>query len=53
VEVEDITWVGFTTGWTMKERHLTISDSLLGQVIVDDKSCKYSQLTAPSEDKKN
>jgi hypothetical protein len=52
VEVEDITWVGFMTGWTTKERHL-ISDGLLGQVIVDDKSCKYSQLTAPSEDKKN
>ena len=54
VEVEDITQVGFTTRWTMeKERHLTISDGLLGWVIIDDKSCKYSQSTVPSEKKKN
>jgi len=37
VQVEDITWVGFTSWWTSEEeRHLTVSDSLLGQVIKDD-----------------
>jgi hypothetical protein len=38
VKVEDITRVGLTTrGTTEKEGHLTISDGLLGQVIVDNK----------------
>jgi hypothetical protein len=41
VEVEDITGVRLTTGRTTeKEGHLTVSHSLLGQVIVDDKGYK-------------
>jgi hypothetical protein len=37
VEVEDVTGVSLTTGGTTeKERHLTVSHSLLGQIIVDD-----------------
>ena len=37
VEVEDITGVSLTTGGTTeKEGHLTVSDCLLGQIIVDD-----------------
>ena len=39
VQVEDITGVGLTTGGTtQQEGHLTVSDGLLGQVIVDDES---------------
>ena len=39
VEVEDITGVGLTTGGTTEEqRHLAVSDGLLGQVVVDDES---------------
>lgn len=41
VEVEDITRVGLTTGGTTEEeRHLTVSDGLLGQIVVDDEGCK-------------
>ena len=41
VQVEDITGVSLTTGGTTKqEGHLTVSDGLLGQVIVDDESYK-------------
>ena len=37
VEVEDVTRVSLTTGGTTeKEGHLTVSDSLLRQVVVDD-----------------
>jgi hypothetical protein len=37
VEVEDITRVSLTTGRTTeKEGHLTVSNGLLGQIIVDD-----------------
>ena len=37
VQVEDITGVGLTTGGTTEEQgHLTVSDSLLGQIVVDD-----------------
>lgn len=37
VEVEDITGVSLTTGRTTeKEGHLTVSDGLLGQIVVDD-----------------
>lgn len=39
VEVEDITGVSLTTGGTTKkERHLTVGNSLLRQVIVDNES---------------
>ena len=37
VKVEDITRVSLTTGGTTEEQgHLTVSDSLLGQIVVDD-----------------
>ena len=39
VKVEDITRVSLTTRRTTKEkRHLTVCNSLLGQVILDDES---------------
>jgi hypothetical protein len=39
VEVEDVTGVGLTTrGTTEKQRHLTVGDGLLGQIVVDDES---------------
>jgi hypothetical protein len=37
VEVEDVTGVSLTSGrTTQKERHLTVGDGLLGQIVVDD-----------------
>jgi hypothetical protein len=37
VEVENVTRVGFTTGRTTKQKgHLTVSNSLLGQIVIDD-----------------
>ena len=39
VEVEDITRVSLTTGGTTKEQgHLTVGNSLLGQIIIDNQS---------------
>ena len=39
VKIEDITGVGLTTGWaTQQKRHLTVSNGLLGQIVIDDKS---------------
>jgi hypothetical protein len=39
MEIEDITWVGLTTGGSSKkERHLSVSDGLLGKIVVDDKA---------------
>ena len=39
VEVKDIAGVNLMTGGTTeKEGHLTVGDSLLGQIIVDDQS---------------
>ena len=39
VQIEDITGVSFTTwGTSQKERHLTVSDGLLGQIVIDDKT---------------
>ena len=39
VQVEDITRIGLTTRRTTeKEGHLTVSNGLLGQVVVDDES---------------
>jgi hypothetical protein len=41
VQVEDITGVGLTTRRTTeKEGHLTVGDGLLGQIVIDDESCK-------------
>ena len=40
MQVEDITGVSLTTGGTTKEEgHLTIGYSLLGKIIIDNKSC--------------
>ena len=37
VEIEDITGVGLTTGGTSEEEgHLSVSDGLLGEIVVDD-----------------
>ena len=37
VEIKDITGVSFATRRTTeKKRHLTVSDGLLGQIIIDD-----------------
>ena len=37
MEIEDITWVSLTTGRSsQKKRHLTVSDSLLGEIVIDD-----------------
>jgi len=39
VEIEDITGVGLTTGRaSQKERHLSVGDGLLGEIVVDDES---------------
>ena len=39
VEIEDITRVSLTTWWSSEEeRHLSISDGLLGKIVVDDES---------------
>jgi hypothetical protein len=38
VEVEDVTWISLTSGWTTeKEGHLTVGNSLLGEIVEDDK----------------
>ena len=37
VEVENVTGVGLTSrGTTEQERHLTVGDGLLGEIVVDD-----------------
>ena len=37
VKIEDITWVGLTTGRSSEEEgHLTVGDGLLGKIVVDD-----------------
>ena len=37
MKIEDITWVGLTTGGSSEEEgHLTVSDGLLGQIVIDD-----------------
>ena len=37
MKIEDITWESLTTGWASQEEgHLTVSDSLLGEIVVDD-----------------
>ena len=37
VEIEDVTGVGLTTGrTTQQQRHLTVSNGLLGQIVVND-----------------
>src|SRR5579871_5833102 len=47
MKVKDITRVSLTTRRTAeKQRHLTIGNSLLGQVIIDD-NCMLSIITEP------
>ena len=49
VEVEDVTGVSLTTGGTTeKQRHLTVGNGLLGQIVVDDKSV-LAVITEPGE----
>ena len=37
MEIEDITGVGLTTGGaSQEERHLSVGDGLLGEIVVDD-----------------
>jgi hypothetical protein len=39
VEIEDVSGISLTTGrTTQKKRHLTVSNSLLGKIVVDDES---------------
>ena len=39
MQVEDITGVGLTTWWTTQQQwHLTVGNSLLGQIVIDDQS---------------
>jgi len=39
VQVEDITWVGFSSWWSSEEeRHLSVSNGLFGKIIVHDQS---------------
>jgi hypothetical protein len=39
MKIEDITWVSLTTGRSSeKEGHLSVSNSLLGKIVIDDKS---------------
>lgn len=37
VEIEHISWVGLSTGWSsQQEGHLSVGDGLLGKIVVDD-----------------
>lgn len=39
VKIEHITWVGLTTWWSsQQEGHLSVGDSLLGEIVIDDES---------------
>jgi len=39
MQVEDITWVGFSSWWSSQQQgHLSVSDGLLGKIVIDDKS---------------
>jgi len=39
VEIEDITWVSLSAGGSsQEERHLSVSDGLLGQIVIDDQA---------------
>lgn len=39
VKIEDITWVGLTTWWpSQQEGHLSVSNGLLGEIVIDDQS---------------
>ena len=37
MEIEHITWVGLSAWWSSKKkRHLSVSDGLLGEIVIDD-----------------
>ena len=37
MKIEDITWVSLTTGRSSEQKgHLTVGDSLLGEIVIDD-----------------
>jgi hypothetical protein len=39
VQVENVTWVGFSSWWSSEEKgHLSVSNSLFGQIVVHDQS---------------
>jgi len=39
VKIEEITWIGLSAWWSsQKEGHLSVSDGLLGKIVIDDKS---------------
>ena len=52
MQIEDITWISLTSWWTTKnQRHLTICDCLLRQVVVDHQcvtACVAEQLSDSS-----
>lgn len=51
VQVENVTGVGLTTGGTTEQqRHLTVSNGLLGQIVVDDQGVT-SIITEPFTDR--
>lgn len=52
MEVEDITRVGLTTGRTTEEEgHLTVSNGLLGQIVVDNEGCKSALKRVDEQEK--
>jgi hypothetical protein len=39
MEIEDISWIGLSAWWSSKKkRHLSVSDGLLGKIVIDDES---------------
>lgn len=39
MEIEHITWVGLSSGRSsQEERHLSVGDGLLGEIVVDDEA---------------
>ena len=39
MEIEDISWISLSAWWSSKKKgHLSVSDSLLGEIIIDDES---------------
>jgi hypothetical protein len=39
MEIEHITWVGLSSGRSsQQQRHLSVSDGLLGEIVVDDQA---------------
>lgn len=39
VEIEDVSWVGLSAGGSsQQERHLSVGDGLLGQIVIDDQA---------------